>query len=90
MTGYTGFSDDLDDQEGNFIALHAEDSESNPIGVRPIGSTAEPAEVDSDGICILKVDADTEGIEFVSGTMVKQFLFDDLTLEPAPEPDPDG
>lgn len=89
MTGYTGFSDDLDDQEGHFIALHAQDSESNPIGVRPIGSTAEPAEVDSDGICILKVDADTEGIEFVSGTMVKHFLFVDLTLESAPEPDPD-
>ena len=57
VTGYTGFSGDAEEQEGNYIVLHAEDSGADRIAVR---YTNGAKTLDSDGLVIIRItDTDT-------------------------------
>ena len=86
MTGYTGFDATHPElQEGHFLALHAEDETATSISVRPLGSTADPVALDSDGLYILHI-VNAKGIEYYSVvdgvTYMNVLTFDGLTLEP--------
>ena len=88
VEGYTGFSGDPDEQEGNYIALHAEDESASSIAVRPLGSTAEPATLDPDGLYILHIVKAT-GLEFYTVkdgvTYMNVYRFENLIREPKEE-----
>ena len=92
VTGYTGFSGDAEEQEGNYLALHA--SVPNETGVTitvttPGGTTT----LDADGIHIMIIKseitpdktltftASKEGCKSVSRT----YTLMGIALEPAPE-----
>lgn len=66
VTGYTGFSGSPDEQEGNFLAVHAAAEGATSIGWRPLGSTADPVVLDEDGLLILKVGPNAKGFEYVT------------------------
>lgn len=86
VTGYTGFSGDPDLQEGNYLAVHFADDEADSISVRKIGTADDPVALDADGLLVMRVGDDAEGIEVHSTidgmTYVNSFFFDGLTKEP--------
>ena len=88
VEGYTGFSGDPAEQEGNYIALHAEDESATSIAIRPLGSTAEPATLDPDGLYILHIVKAT-GIEVFTVkdgvTYMNVYRFENLIREPKDE-----
>ena len=89
VTGYTGFDATHPElQEGHFLALHAEDDGASSIAVRPLGSTADPVELDPDGLYILHI-VNSEGIEYYSVvdgvTYMNVYKFDGLVMEPKEE-----
>ncbi len=91
VTGYTGFDASHPElQEGHFIALHAEDDDASSIAIRPLGSTADPATLDSDGLYILHI-VNATGIEVYSVvdgvTYMNVYRFENLTLEPEEDED---
>ena len=83
VTGYTGF--DAEINEGHFIALHAEAEDATSISVRPLGSTADPAPLDEDGLYILHI-VNATGIEYytvIDGiTYMNVYRFENLIMEP--------
>ena len=66
VEGYTGFSGDPEEQEGNYLAIHFEDATATSISVRPLGSTNDPKALDEDGILVMRVRPNVEGIEVYS------------------------
>lgn len=88
VEGYTGFSGDPAEQEGNYIALHAEDESATSIAIKPLGSTAEPAALDPDGLYILHIVKAT-GIEVYTVkngvTYRNVYRFENLIREPKEE-----
>ena len=55
MTGYTGFSGDTTEQEGNYLALHFEDDDATSISVKVVGSDHEPVTLDEDGLLVIRI-----------------------------------
>lgn len=87
VTGYTGFSGDPAEQEGNYLALHfASETTGATITVELVGGTSGPKALDADGLAILrisdkaaqtiKVTAEAEGYT----TAEKTFDLSGLTL----------
>ena len=69
VTGYTGFSGDPAEQEGNYIALHFETNDPRAtITVEVInGTVGHPITLDDDGLCIFRIaDKDTQSIRVVA------------------------
>ena len=82
VSDYTGFSDDPDEQEGHYIALHASVTNVDGATVKINNQT-----LDSDGLIILIVnkafpkvivEASKEGYR----TVKKQYTMDSITLGP--------
>ena len=63
VTGYTGFSGDASEQEGNYLALHFEAEDATSISVKVIGSEHGPATLDEDGLLVLRIRDIAQGIE---------------------------
>ena len=57
MTDYTGFSGDVAEQSGNYIALHFESEDADSITVELLGGVSGRGEVtlDADGILIARI-----------------------------------
>ncbi len=55
MTGYTGFSGDPEEQEGNYLALHFEDDNATSISVQVVGSDHAPVTLDEDGLLVIRI-----------------------------------
>lgn len=88
VEGYTGFSGDPAEQEGNYLALHfAANDPTAEISVELIGGTVgNPKKLDDDGLCIFRIsNKDTQLIrvyaESDNGTVVKTYSLSGLTLE---------
>lgn len=90
MTGYTGFSGDPTEQEGNYLALHFEvpEAEEATISVELInGSVGHPVTLDPDGLLITRItDKDTQILEVVASLegypdVTKRYSLAGLTLE---------
>lgn len=85
VEGYTGFSGDPAEQEGHYIALHAEDESASSIAVRPLGSDADPVTLDPDGLYILRI-VKAKGVEYFTVkdgvTYMNVYRFVDLNMEP--------
>ena len=86
---YTGFSGDASEQEGNYLALHFEADDATSISVRPMGGTGDPKALDEDGLLVMRVRQNVEGIEVytvVGGvTYMNLVRFVGLVKEPKEE-----
>ena len=90
MTGYTGFSGDVNLQSGNYIAIHAEADEGATISAEVVGGQFGPVILDSDGILVARIESTSQSLKFTGMkagkvTTVKTFGLADLTLTPETE-----
>lgn len=88
VSGYTGFSGDPAEQEGNFLVLHCEAAdEVDSLSVEVInGTVGHPVTLDSDGIAVLRIaDKFRQKVRFAaykdSDTCTRTFDLSGLTLE---------
>ena len=67
VEGYTGFSGDPAEQEGNYLAIKATAAEGDTIVLDLIGGTHGPVTLDSDGICIIRItNKDTQKLKYTA------------------------
>ena len=90
VTEYTGFSGNPAEQQGNYIALHAEtDFNEDEITLELInGTVGHPVTLDSDGLMVVRItDTETQKIRIVatkgSRTRVKLYDLSGLSLAEA-------
>lgn len=89
VTGYTGFSGDVSEQSGNYIALHCESAGADKITVELInGTVGHPVELDDDGLIVIRItDKATQKIKVVAyegeRTVEKVYGLTGLTLNNA-------
>lgn len=63
VTGYTDFSGDPEEQEGNYLALHFEDDDATSISVKVVGSDYGPVTLDEDGLLVVRIRDVATGID---------------------------
>lgn len=91
VTGYTGFSSNPAEQEGNYLAIHAADPTADSVTVEVVGGTAGERQLDSDGLIVLLIrNKTTQSVRVKSykdGVVkdVKNLSLTGLTLEAAPQ-----
>lgn len=89
VTGYTGYSGDPSEQDGNFLALQMDTSfTAEKITVELVnGKVGHPVELDSDKNIVIRItNKDTQYIEVVAyaadgRTKTKTYYLTNLTLE---------
>lgn len=88
VTDYTGFSGNVAEQSGNYLAIKVTAVEDATITVELInGTVGHPVTLDSDGMIVLKIaDVDTQSIEVIAtkGNISEKqsFTISGLTLTP--------
>ena len=87
VTDYTDFSGNVEEQSGNYLALHCGTNiEADSITVELInGTVGHPVTLDSDGLIILRIsDKDTQSVRVVATKdgekAVKTYSLTGLTL----------
>ena len=87
VTGYTGFSGDVSEQSGNYIALHATSDDGAIIKAQLIGGTVGEKTLDADGLMIFRVTSTAQSIRVTSTkngvTAARTWALTGLTLTPA-------
>ena len=87
MTGYTGFSSNVSEQEGNYLALKVDsDSQDAVVTVELVGGTKGPVTLDEDrNIVLLIKNKDTQSIKVTithdKESIEKTYGLSGLTLE---------
>ena len=87
VTGYTGFSSNTSEQEGNYLALKVDaDSEDAIVTVELVGGTKGPVTLDEDmNIVLLIKNKDTQSIKVTithdKESIEKTYGLSGLTLE---------
>ena len=88
VTGYTGFSGDVAEQSGNYLALKVTAIDGATITVELInGTVGHPVTLDEDGMIVLRIaNKSTQSVEIVAtkGSLseVQRFSLTGLTLTP--------
>ena len=88
VTGYTGFSGDVAEQSGNYLALKVTAVDGCTITVELInGTVGHPVTLDADGMIVIRItDKTTQSVEVVatkdSISEVQRFALTGLTLTP--------
>lgn len=84
VRGYTGFSGDIAEQSGHYIALKAESADGATIKAQVIGGTHGEVTLDSDRILIARVANNTQSIRFTATkdtkTATVEYALTDLVL----------
>lgn len=87
VTGYTGFSSNVSEQEGNYLALKVDpDSQDAVVTVELVGGTKGPVTLDEDrNIVLLIKNKDTQSIKVTvnneDNSSTKTYKLTGLTLE---------
>ena len=87
VTGYTGFSSNTSEQEGNYLALKVDsDSEDAVVTIELVGGTKGPVTLDDDmNIVLLIKNKDTQSIKVTTThneeSVTKTYGLSGLTLE---------
>lgn len=63
VTGYTGFSGDVAEQSGHYLALHCEATDGATITCELIGGYHGPVNLDPDGLIIFRIAAKTQKVK---------------------------
>lgn len=84
VTGYTGFSGDPTEQEGNYLVLHFE-GDADSISVELVGGLHGPVTLDEDGIIILRIINNNEVVKVTArkaGELdkISEYYLTDLVL----------
>lgn len=88
VTGYTGFSGDVSEQSGNYLAIKVTAVEGATITVELInGTVGHPVTLDEDGMIVIRIaDKTTQSVEVVatkdSLSETQRFSLTGLTLTP--------
>lgn len=87
VTDYTGFSGEVTEQSGNYLALHcAVPGFSNAtIGVEVVGGTAGEVTLDDDGLIVDRIASNSQSIKVTAratgfDSVIKTYALTDLTL----------
>ena len=80
VTGYTGFSSDESLQSGNYLAIHNETNNDEPIFVELVGGISGPRQLDSDGIIVLRIANKEQVVRVTSGNAVKEYSLVNIIL----------
>ena len=80
VTGYTGFSSDESLQSGNYLAIHNETNNDEPIFVELVGGISGPRQLDSDGIIVLRIANKEQVVRVTSGNAVKEYSLANIIL----------
>lgn len=88
MTGYTGYSDSPELQEGNFLVLHFSAPGSDSILVELVGGHSGPKELDPDGLAVARIESNEQYIRAYAdygarGMLIREISIDNLTLNPS-------
>lgn len=89
VTGYTGFSGDPAEQQGNYLVLHIDtDVEGATIQAELIGGKHGPVTLDSDRTLITRISNKSQKIKITASkegypTVSKTYTLAGLKLEPA-------
>ena len=89
VTGYTGFSSNPEEQDGNYLVLHADDPDADKVVVELVGGTKGPVELDADRTIVLLIrNKATQSVKVQSfkNNVLKEtrnFSLGKLILEPA-------
>ena len=86
VEGYTGFSSKVEEQSGNYLAIHNTSNLEDDIYVELIGGKSGPVKLDSDGIIILRLANTNQRVKVKCGEYVKEYSLNRLVLE-TPEDD---
>lgn len=86
VTGYTGFSGDPAEQQGNYLALHIDSDEDTTITVELIGGTHGPVTLDSDRTLVVRLRNKQQKIKITVtkdgyDTITRTYTLAGLTLE---------
>ena len=94
VTGYTGFSGDVEEQSGNYMVIHCEDElvEGVTIKCELIGGIHGPVTLDPDGILVARIISNDEILKITTSKegyddQVRTLSLARLTLTPEPEGD---
>lgn len=66
VTGYTGFSGDVSEQSGHYIALKAESADGATITAQVVGGTHGVVTLDSDRILVARIASTSQSIRFTA------------------------
>lgn len=80
VTDYTGFSSKVEEQSGNYLVIHNETNNDEPIFVEVVGGTSGPTQLDSDGIIILRIANREQKVRVTSGKVVKEYSLANIIL----------
>ena len=80
VTDYTGFSSKVEEQSGNYLAIHNTTNGDEPIFVEVVGGTSGPVQLDSDGIIVLRIANKEQKVKVTSGNAVKEYSLVDINL----------
>lgn len=80
VTGYTGFSSDESLQSGNYLAIHNETNNDEPIFVELVGGISGPRQLDSDGIIVLRIANKEQVVRVTSGNAIKEYSLANIIL----------
>lgn len=83
VTGYTGFSSKVEEQSGNYLAIHNISNIGEPIFVEVINGFSGPVQLDADGIIILRIANNEQKVKVTCGDLVKEYSLSELTLQEA-------
>ena len=85
MTGYTGFSGDVAEQSGNYIALHITEEDADSIVCELIGGLHGPVTLDPDGILVARIISTDEQLKVTASkdgfSYSRTYTLTGLTLE---------
>lgn len=87
VTGYTGFSSNPAEQEGNYLVIHCESAEPDAvITVEVVGGYSGPVTLDDDGIIILRIANNMQAVRVTcyAGGAYKELTYGltGITLDP--------
>lgn len=87
VSGYTGFSGDVSEQSGHYLALHCEvpDISGATITVELVGGLHGPVNLDPDGLIIFRVSSTTQKIKITASKtgldpVTRLYSLADMTL----------
>lgn len=66
VTGYTGFSGNVAEQSGNYIALKCEATSGASISIEIVGGYSGPVTLDPDGLWVGKIANNQQSIKIVA------------------------
>ena len=85
VTGYTGFSGDVAEQSGTYLALHCTAVDGATITCELIGGVHGPVNLDEDGLIIIRITSTSQKVKVTASmegcdSVTKTYALTDLVL----------